>query len=64
MASKHQASGDDGERDRAVDRLRAAVAERTRVGKPDEPAEGSQQQAEPSAPSSAVDDAASGRDAG
>jgi hypothetical protein len=33
MSSKHLASDDDGERDRAVDRLRAAVAERSRARK-------------------------------
>jgi len=29
MTSKHLASGDDGERERAVQRLRTAIAERT-----------------------------------
>ena len=41
MSSRHLGSRDDGERNRAIDRLRAAVAERARAHRASEAAAGS-----------------------
>jgi hypothetical protein len=62
MSSRHLPSGDEDERGRAVQRLRAAVAERGRVHDARESAEGTRDDVQASASLRAADDQVAARE--